>query len=155
MTVNDFATPTASGTWRPADSLGHLLVIEVLELVEHVATSYGDSEALRCTIHDITRRETYADALIFTRSIVGSLRSLTGQRVLVRLEQGKAKPGQNPPYVLTPRNGTPADVEEAMAYLGALEQPKPATRDPELQAALDQLLQSKTVKPPQEEQLPF
>jgi hypothetical protein len=52
---------------------------------------------------------------------VSSLRSRIGQRVLARLEQGVAKPGQNPPWLIADASTDAKAVKAATAALAALE----------------------------------
>jgi hypothetical protein len=117
MTV--FAAPAAGGgsDVRPADLEGHLLVVEPLEYVASIPTSFGDKDAVRVTIHDITATATYEDVLWFPSVLVGSLKGRIGQKVLAVLGKGTAKPGQAPPWILVDATTDNDCVQAATAYI--------------------------------------
>lgn len=114
-----FTAPATSGgaDVKPADLEGHLLVIEVAEFVPSVTTSYGEADAIRATVHDITTQDTYEDVLWFPKVLVGSLKARVGERVLAVMGKGTAKPGQSAPWVLTDATGEPELVAAATAYI--------------------------------------
>jgi hypothetical protein len=120
MTV--FAAPAAGGgsDVRPADLEGHLIVVEPLEYCPSIPTSYGDKDAVRVTIHDITDTATYEDVLWFPSVLVGSLKGRVGQKVLAVLGKGTAKPGQAPPWILVDATTDNDCVQAATTYLDAL-----------------------------------
>ena len=120
--MSTFAAPAASSGFTPADHDGHLLVIEVHLYQTGIVTSLGEKDAIYATIHDIDLGETFDDALIFPRVLVGSLKSRVGQKVLARLGQGVAKPGQSAPWILNDASGDPKAVTFAEAYLARVAQ---------------------------------
>lgn len=120
MTV--FASPAAGGgsDVRPADLEGHLLVVEPQEYVASMPTAYGDKDAIRVTIHDITDATTYENMLWFPSVLVGSLKSRVGEKVLAVLGKGDAKPGQAPPWILVDAVSDADCVKAATAYLNSI-----------------------------------
>lgn len=118
--MTEFAAPAAAGGgFTVAEANGHLVVIEVESLETGVVTANGERDAIRATVHDIDAGETYEDSLIFPKVLVGSLRQRVGQKVLGRIGQGVAKPGQNAPWVLNDASGDQAAATAASAYLAA------------------------------------
>lgn len=117
-----FAAPAAGGGWTPADSNGHLLVIEPTAHETGVPTSFGEKDAIRATVHDIDTGEAFEDVLIFPGGLIGALKSRIGQKVLARLGQGVAKPGQAPPWQLVDASGDAAAVTQAETYLATYAQ---------------------------------
>ncbi|MDR3068634.1 MAG: hypothetical protein LBU50_03940 [Cellulomonas sp.] len=131
MTTNPFAAPAATAGFDYTANLGRLLVIEPKKVEENVPTSLGDKDAIRAdiTVLDGPVPGAFEDVLIFPRVLQGQLRSRLGQMVLGRLEQGVAKPGQNPPWRIA--EATPADQQTGAAWLAQrntarLHQPAPA-----------------------------
>lgn len=127
-TANPFTAPaTASGiTWE--DQLGRLLLIEPTAVETGISTTFGEKDAVRADVTVIDADgapEEYRDALIFPGVLISQTRSLIGQKVLGRLGQGVAKPGQKPPWRLD--DPTDADVETGKRYL---ESRKPANANP-------------------------
>jgi len=143
----EFAAPAASGaTLKPADVEGHLLVVEPLEYVPTMVTAFGESDAVRVTVHDINDQSTHESVLWFSSALVGSLKSSIGKRVLAVMGKGQAKPGQSAPWVLVDASGNPQAVTAATAYLtGQVAQtmaapaPTTSTAGDELAAALGNL----------------
>ena len=118
--MTEFAAPAAAGGgFTVAEANGHLVVIEVESLETGVVTANGERDAIRATVHDIDAGETYEDSLIFPTVLVGSLRQRVGEKVLGRIGQGVAKPGQNAPWVLNDASGDQAAATAASAYLAA------------------------------------
>jgi hypothetical protein len=118
-----FAAPAQGDLWKAADHIGSLLVIEVEGYETGISTSYGeDADAVRATVHDISLADTSEQALIFTGSLISALKPRVGSKVLAVLQQGVAKPGKNPPYLLADATGDPASVQKATAYLNARQQ---------------------------------
>jgi hypothetical protein len=117
-----FASPAQMAGLDYEAALGHLLILDVTEYVESVKTTLGDKPAVRANVIDVDDPDLSAeDALIFPLVLVGSLRPRVGQRVLGRLAQGVAKPGQNAPWILEDAVGNPEDVKAAQAALAALQ----------------------------------
>lgn len=113
----EFSAPTQGQSLKPADVQGHLLIVEPSEFTAGVPTAFGESDAIRCTVHDINDAETYEDILWFSTVLVSSLKSRIGQRVLGVMGQGVARPGQSAPWILVDASGEQAAVTAATAYL--------------------------------------
>jgi hypothetical protein len=116
----EFASPGVGGSGdsvTPADLDGHLLVIEPSEHVQGIATTFGEKDAIRATIHDITAQSTHTDVLLFPGGLIGALKGRVGQRVLAVMSKGAPKPGQAAPWILTDASGVPEAVQAATAYL--------------------------------------
>lgn len=113
-----FATPaTASGLDLEALN-GQLLLISPAKVEEGIATSFGPKDAIRADVVILDGPDAgteHADTLIFPLVLIGQLRSRIGQKVLGRLGQGQAKPGQKPPWKLA--EATPADQQIGMQWL--------------------------------------
>jgi hypothetical protein len=112
-----FAAPSQGGSVRPADLEGHLLIVEPIEYVQSISTSFGDKDAIRVNIHDVTEEASHDDVLLFGTALIGSLKSQVGKRVLGVLGKGTAKPGQAAPWVLDDATSDAKAVKAATAYL--------------------------------------
>jgi len=112
-----FAAPSQGGSVRPADLEGHLLIVEPIEYVQSISTSFGDKDAIRVNIHDVTDQASHEDVLLFGTALIGSLKSQVGKRVLGVLGKGTAKPGQAAPWVLDDATSDAKAVKAATAYL--------------------------------------
>lgn len=136
MSTDPFAAPAPPGEgikWQ--DFNGALLLIEPKSAGEVIQTSYGESEAVRADVAVLDGPHagaTIADTLVFPKILQGQLKSQIGAKVLGRLGQGQAKPGQSPPWMLS--EATPEDKQVGMQWLSqnATAQPGPA---PQAQAA--------------------
>ena len=114
----EFAAPsTGGGSLKPADVEGHLLVVEPSEYVASIATSFGERDAVRVTVHDITTSETHSDVLLFGTALIGSLKGQIGKRVLGVMGKGTAKPGMSAPWILQDASGNDKAIAAATAYL--------------------------------------
>ncbi len=95
---------------------GHLLLFTVDTLEHGIKTTFGDKDAIRCDVVDLETGNTYHDTLVFPLALIGQLKeSVGGKRVLGRLGQGNAKPGQKPPWKLG--EFTQADADKATAHI--------------------------------------
>jgi hypothetical protein len=114
-----FAAPGGGGgdVVTPSDLDGHLLVIEPTDHLVGIATAFGDKDAIRATIHDISDGKSYTDVLLFPGGLIGALKGRIGQRVLAVMGKGAAKPGQAAPWILTDASGNADAVKAATAYL--------------------------------------
>jgi hypothetical protein len=146
----DFDAPSSGTVLKPAEIKDHLLVVEPLEYVPSITTSFGDSDAVRCNVHDITAKESYDGVLWFSSALVGSLKGAVGKRVLGVMGQGQAKAGQSAPWILIDASKEAALVAAATEYMtsrtaATLSSPAaaaPAAADPvqgSLEAALGNL----------------
>jgi hypothetical protein len=121
-----FSNPAESSggiTW--SDHLGQLVLVEPDSLETGIATVHGTKEAIKGRVSFLVgpgEAEVFEDALIFGGVLIGQLKSRIGEKVLGRLAQGDAKPGQNPPWKLL--DATAEDIEKATAYV--TERDKPA-----------------------------
>lgn len=136
-----FTAPAAGSVLKPAEIENHLLVVEPQEYIEKMSTQMGDSDAVRCTVHDITNKTTHEEVLWFSTVLVGSLRSRIGAKVLGVMSKGVAKPGQTAPWVLQDASAIPEAVKAAQEYLAehAPAPAAPAAQEDELAAALKSL----------------
>lgn len=123
-TNNEFASPSAPGggfSWK--DHKGKLLLIEALEDVQGVQTSFGEANAVRANIVVIDGDdgpEEHFDVLTFPRVLQSQLRKqIGGKKVLGRLGSGTAKPGQSAPHLI--EEASAEDVAKARAYLASLD----------------------------------
>ncbi len=136
------APATGGGSLKPAEVEGHLLVVEPTEYVANIATSFGEKDAIRVTVHDVTDSETHNDVLLFGTALIGSLKSQVGKRVLGVMTKGTAKPGQAAPWILQDATGEEKAVKAATDYLNkatASTMASPKGDDAALAAALDNL----------------
>jgi hypothetical protein len=116
--MTQFAAPATPSGIDWSDLNGRLLIIEPAELVNDITTNFGPTSAVRATITVIDgdkTGETYDDTLVFPKVLQSQLKSKLGEKVLGRLGQGVAKPGQSPPWVL--HEATPDDVQTGTNYL--------------------------------------
>ncbi len=117
--MTDFATPsTASGIDLKAAN-GSLLLVTVNGIEDNIPTTFGPSSAVRADVVILdgeTKGETFADTLIFPKVLQSQLKGHVGKsKVLGRLGQGQAKPGQSAPWILS--EATDADKDVARKYL--------------------------------------
>lgn len=97
---------------------GKLLVIEPLSVEAGIKTSFGEKTAVRANVHVITapgESEDYDDTLIFPTLLVSQTKNAINQKVVGRLGQGSAKPGQKPPWLL--EEATADDLTKAQEWL--------------------------------------
>jgi hypothetical protein len=116
------SAPPPSGGLNYQALKGALLLIDVLEVSEHVPTVHtkpGEkSPAIRANVDVIDgpgAPDTYPDTLIFPKVLQSQLRTQVGAKVLGRLTQGNAKAGQSPPWLLDAASAE--DTAKAEAYL--------------------------------------
>lgn len=110
------APPTGGIDWK--DHNGRLLIIEPLAVETGIQTVHGPSDAVRANVYSLTgpgQAEEFADTLIFPKLLQGQTRGQVGKKVVGRLGQGIAKPGQSAPWVIG--EATADDIEKAKAYL--------------------------------------
>lgn len=131
MSQDPFAAPASAVGIKWADLNGALLIVDVKSVEENIATSFGDSTAIRADVAVIDGTQagsSYPDALVFPKGLVSQLRPNVGRKVLGRLGQGQAKPGQSAPWLLT--EATDADKQAGMAFLNrnTFTAPQPAAQ---------------------------
>ena len=139
--MSQFTAPaTSSNSIKPADLENHLLIIEPTEHKEGITTSMGVSDAIAATIHDITTQETHTDVLLFSKILVGSLKSKIGEKVLGYMSKGTAKPGQSAPWIIQDATTDPEAVKAPAAAPQVIETENGGIElTPELLAALGNL----------------
>lgn len=121
-----FATPSApSGGITWADHKGALLLIEPLSFESEITTAFGVADAVKASVNVIDGEgagESYDETLIFPKILISQTKNQVGQKVLGRLTQGQAKPGQSAPWMLDAAG--PEDIAKAEAWVA--QQAKPA-----------------------------
>lgn len=119
MSANPFAAPAPPGAGIKWDDLnGRLLLIEPTAVKTDIKTSFGDADAVVADIAVLDgdpKGDTYPEALVFPKVLQGQLKSKLGDKVLGRLGQGTAKPGQSAPWLL--EEASPADYDIGVRYL--------------------------------------
>lgn len=117
MTTNPFAAPAApSSGIKWADYLNRLLVIEPLAFETGISTNFGDADAVRANVHVIDGTpEDFEDTLIFPKVLASQLKPRIGTKVIGRLSQGQAKPGQSAPWQLA--DASPEDIQAGVQWL--------------------------------------
>lgn len=128
---DEFAAPASAAGFVWSDHKGALLIIEPTAVEAGIPTSFGEKEAVRADIRVVDgpdAGEVYTDTLIFPRALIGQLKSNVGRKVLGRVSQGQAKPGQQAPWLLS--DPTPADVAAAKAALAGKAAPAAAPAAP-------------------------
>jgi hypothetical protein len=119
-TEDEFTGPASSTGVDYKAHLGALLLFDVHSLEVGVKTSLGEKDAIRCDLAVLDgpdKGEEHKDVLVFPRVLISQLRGNVGRKVLGRLGQGEAKPGQNPPWKLS--DPTEADMATAREFLAA------------------------------------
>ena len=121
--TDQFNAPAAGGRFSAKDHKGKLLIVTPLGYKEDISTTFGIKDAVEAnvTIVDETNpgnSEDIEGALLFGGVLIGQTKAFIGKGlVLGRLEQGMAKPGQQPPWRLA--DPTDADKAKASAYLAS------------------------------------
>jgi hypothetical protein len=116
--MSTFSKPAAAVGIQWEDLIGRLLLVEPKEFEHSIPTTFGDKDAVRADVTVIDGPDggtAYPDALIFPGVLISQTRGLIGEKVLGRLGQGVAKPGQKPPWRLD--EATPDDESLAVKYL--------------------------------------
>lgn len=123
--MSEFVSASApSGGIKFDEYKGSLLIIEPLSVEVGIQTAFGTADAVKANVHALTgptESDDYDETLIFPKVLAGQLKSNIGKRVVGRLGQGTAKPGQSAPWVLEP--ATAEDLTKAQAWLEARKQP--------------------------------
>lgn len=136
-----FSAPSTGGSGASVNDFdGHLVVVEPREYVAAIQTSFGEKDAVRCTVHDITAGTTSEDVLFFPRVLIGAFKSKVGEKVLGVIGRGQAKPGQAAPWIISDASSVPEAVQAAITYLTSLEPlPQFAPAYPAVDSAADAL----------------
>ena len=121
---DDFSAPSnASGGIKWADNKGSLILFTVHGIEAGIKTVHGEQSAARvdAVILDGPQAgEVYVDTLVFPEVLQGQLKAKVGGKVLGRLSQGNAKPGQSAPWTL--EGFSQADAELVKAYIARTEE---------------------------------
>lgn len=110
-------TPNASFEFGLADHVGSLAFFVVGGLETDVSTSFGDRDAVRCSLVLIDGPEAgkeFEDILLFNSRIVSRLRNVAGTIRLHRITYAEAKGGNNKPVEIV--DATDADNELARSW---------------------------------------
>src|SRR5262245_51669940 len=114
MSEDEFSSP-GSGMGIPwADYLGRLLMITPKSVELKRKTIHGERDVVHADVVVLdgpTAGEGYFDTLIYPAVLQSQLRGSIGKKVLGRVIQGVANPGQNPPWKLE----EPTDADKAVA----------------------------------------
>lgn len=117
----EFVQPAPPGEgiqW--GDLKGSLLIVEPLALEANINTTLGEKPAVRARVSVVdgpNADEVYPDTLIFPKVLMSQTRTNIGSKVLGRLVQGVAKPGQSAPWMLD--EATADDMAKAQAWVRA------------------------------------
>ena len=141
----DAPTMGSSNSVRPADLEGHVLVVQPLEYVNSISTSFGEKDAIRVNVHDISDKESHDDVLFFGTALIGSLKRDIGKTLLGKMGKGEAKAGQSAPWILIDLTSNEKAVAAASKYMnertaGSLSAPSNATASAKAASDLDDLL---------------
>lgn len=143
MTQTFEAPASQTESVRPADLLGHLLIITPREYRTGINTSLGVAEAIEVDLVDLDTNTEHNSVLFFNIALRGSLRGKIGERVLARMGQGIATPGKSAPWILLAANQDTEAISKATNYLaGKLQAPAPAVasvNSAEVQLLLEKL----------------
>lgn len=127
--MSQFATPSApSGGITWANHKNALVLVEPVSFEVGIQTSFGAADAVKATVHVIEGTgapATYEDTLIFPKLLVSQTKGMVGQKVLGRLGQGSAKPGQSAPWLLN--EATADDISKAEAWVAQNAKPAVAS----------------------------
>lgn len=116
--TDEFAAPASSTGIKWEDLKGALLLFEVHSVETGIKTAFGETDAVRADVAvlDGTQAgQTYNDTLVFPKVLLSQVRPSVGKKVLGRLGQGSAKPGQSAPWML--QDATEDDKAVARAYV--------------------------------------
>lgn len=117
--TNPFAAPAAPGAGVKWETLsGRLVLVQPHSLETNILTTFGTADAVRADVVVLDGPEAgtkYDDTLIFPKVLQSQLKNRVGEKVLGRVSQGQAKPGQSAPWMLT--EATEADIKVGVAWL--------------------------------------
>jgi hypothetical protein len=118
--MTTFAAPAAGGDKLAlADINNHAVIIRPVSYEQSIPTTYGDSDAIKVDVVDLTTGLFHEGVLWFSGMVIGALKSRIGELVLAQVTQGTAKPGQSPPWVLASMVDNEQVVAAANAWLAA------------------------------------
>lgn len=118
--MSDFVTASApSGGIKWEDHKGALLLIEPLTFEPQVVTAFGAADAVKANVRVIDGAgapDSYDETLIFPKLLVSQTKTQIGNKIVGRLTQGQAKPGQSAPWLIT-SEVDPGDIAKAEAWV--------------------------------------
>ena len=117
-TTDEFAAPATASGIKWEDYKGRLLMFDVKAQEVGMTTAFGTADPIRADVVILDgpdAGETITDTLVFPRVLISQLKPNVGRKVLGRLGQGAAKPGQSAPWTLT--DATDDDKKIATAYV--------------------------------------
>lgn len=117
--MSQFADPTQGSVLRLDDINGHAVLVKPLSYETGITTAYGESDAIKVNVVDLSTGEFHENVLWFPGYVVGSLKTQIGKLVLAMVAQGTPKPGQSPPWILEAMSSNPQVVAAAEAWLAA------------------------------------
>jgi hypothetical protein len=123
------AAPSGGIKWETVK--GELLLIEPLSVEAAINTSFGPADAVKANVTVLKAdgtSERHDETLIFPKILASQVRSQIGSKVLGRLTQGSAKPGQSAPWMLD--EATAEDIAKAEAWVTQNTQPAVASAKP-------------------------
>ena len=117
--TSPFAAPAAPGAGIKWETLsGRLVLVQPHSLETGITTAFGVADAIRADVVILDGPDAgtkHDDTLIFPKVLQSQLRNQVGQKVLGRVTQGQAKPGQSAPWILA--EATDADTAIGVAWL--------------------------------------
>lgn len=106
-----------SGGFKHVDHLGHVLLFVSPQLVEETG-AFGDQQVARCAyVCCITEGTAQPDAKVYGKVLAPRVAEAGEELVVGVLEQGTAKPGMSPPWILA--NANAEEKASAEAFLEA------------------------------------
>lgn len=112
------APPSGGIQW--ADHKGSLIVAEPLSFETGINTAFGTADAVKANVYVITgpgESDDYPEALVFPKLLASQMKSNIGNKVVGRVGQGAAKPGQSAPWML--EAATEDDLTKAKEWLAS------------------------------------
>lgn len=127
---DDPAEPSGGIDWKTLAN--RLVLFHIISNEAGIKTVHGVKDAVRADVVVLDGPEAgkkYDNTLVFPGVLIGQLKAKVGKQVLGRLGYGEAKPGQNPPWKLSP--ATDQDKATGQRYLASpLANPAPVPDDP-------------------------
>ena len=118
MSNDEFGNPSSTQGIKWADLKGALVLVTVHEVIPEMNTVHGTGSAVRADVAVLDgehKGTEYDDTLIFPKVLQSQVKSQVGGKVLGRVGQGMAKPGQSAPWTFS--EATEADKVVGRAYL--------------------------------------
>lgn len=122
--TDEFASPATASGIKWEDYKGNLLLFTVKSQETGVQTAFGTADPVRADVTILDGDHTgeqILDTLVFPKVLIGQLKANIGKKVLGRLSQGNAKPGQSAPWMLT--DATEDDKTVARKWVASNQEP--------------------------------